>query len=457
MSTIGPLFDEYRRVSGLGLNVQKTVLVPLFKFEVTALRSSIVQSAPVLCGIGIDTSAKYLGVVVGPGKGDKSWTAPLRKYAERLQWWRDAGAGMLITLQAYRCYIASVLVFVAQLEELPSNFAATEDKAVRKLFPGPRDWITAAAMKDLKVAGFPMELPDTLQYGVAARARVARHEDRCNGGLQVRERRRKLLTRLGAANDLDAEYHAWIQKGFLCALHDATVVLLNAERKLGTENSLLGFGNGSIQQKEGWQKRAYALLRSATPSGALRRHLRRRLDRWKIPVLPGHRVERAVATLKCISSRAPPRVWAVVLKTFCNGWVTARRFQSAGTCPFCGRADSDSLENFARCHTVAQLFEKHAGIGASSQADGLLNFLCLSHGHSNLCPQLRGGDERATAYTLRGVALHALHKVANHRRHGQLSLSEVEHAFKPLLDAAAQGCPQAASLLQRARRRARPA
>ena len=221
------------------------------------------------------------------------------------------------------------------------------------------------------------------------------------------------------------------------------------------EVSLLGFGNDEIQERVGWQQRAYAVLEGAHASGALRLHLRKRLDRWPLDILPGHRVERAIKVLRSLSSSAPPRVWAAVFKTLCNGWVTARRFQSRGSCLF-GCAAEDSIEHYARCKVVAGFFEKHAGVCPAPGGDKLAEFLGLARSSSQLCPHLRGGNEQATLIALRGFALYALHRSVNALRRGTICTAEAEQAFKAFLDGAVKGHANASSLIQRVRRRSRP-
>ena len=207
--------------------------------------------------------------------------------------------------------------------------------------------------------------------------------------------------------------------------------------------------------KEGWQKRALAVLHAARPSGALRSHLRKRLDRWEISVLPGYRVERAMSVLKSLGNSSSPRVWAVVFKTFCNGWVTDRRFQSTGPCRFCQNFE-DSLEHYAHCASIANWFQCYAGLAQTPAADRLEEFLCLSLGATSLNPHQQDYDEVTLQLSLRGLALHALHKTANLLRHGQLAPSGSEQAFRALIVEAARGDPKAVSSLQTARRRRRP-
>eukprot|EP00974_Lingulodinium_polyedra_P099926 9680308-Lingulodinium_polyedra.AAC.1 len=75
-------------------------------------------------------------------------------------------------MDAYRTYIASVLMFVAQLTVPPEDFIGAERKAVARLFPGPTGWISPAVVKEIKEV-FPTELMDVNRAALAAQARVA--------------------------------------------------------------------------------------------------------------------------------------------------------------------------------------------------------------------------------------------------------------------------------------------
>eukprot|EP00974_Lingulodinium_polyedra_P017458 1691992-Lingulodinium_polyedra.AAC.1 len=69
-SQLGPLQDiffEYERLSGLRLNVKKTVMVPLFPWDPLSLRARLHAAAPLWGQLGIARNAKYLGVYLGEG------------------------------------------------------------------------------------------------------------------------------------------------------------------------------------------------------------------------------------------------------------------------------------------------------------------------------------------------------------------------------------------------------
>lgn len=142
---------------------------------------------------------KYLGVVVGPGRKDSSWTAPIQRYTERARFWGSRGLGMLTTLQAYRVFVSSTLQFVARLEDPPANFKEEETRAVRLILTGPAGWITAACAKDLKAIHFPEQLVAMTAILLVSKARVQRFEASAMGGLRIAERPR-YLPRQGSVN-----------------------------------------------------------------------------------------------------------------------------------------------------------------------------------------------------------------------------------------------------------------
>ncbi|CAK0831009.1 unnamed protein product [Prorocentrum cordatum] len=116
-------------------------------------------------------------------------------------------------IEAFHVFIMSVMLFPAQLDPLPTNYDDLENKALRQLFPGPRGWFTTQVMKSLRHVGFPKELPDDLQSAaVAARARVALHENAPEGGLRVRTRLSNLRRLISDSDNIlrRARYADWV-------------------------------------------------------------------------------------------------------------------------------------------------------------------------------------------------------------------------------------------------------
>ena len=86
-----PLFHEFALLSGLELNVGKTVLVPLAPGEPADLAGHIARQSPAWAGIAVRRRARYLGFMLGMDKGDSSFDQALTKSRRR----RGAGAAQV--------------------------------------------------------------------------------------------------------------------------------------------------------------------------------------------------------------------------------------------------------------------------------------------------------------------------------------------------------------------------
>lgn len=66
--------------------------------------------------LAIQLHGTYLGFEQGPGKEGISWQKPIVKYLRRCSNWSHIHQGLYFATAAYNTFIASVLMFIAQLE-----------------------------------------------------------------------------------------------------------------------------------------------------------------------------------------------------------------------------------------------------------------------------------------------------------------------------------------------------
>ena len=137
---IAKIFDEYGRISGLKLNLKKTILIPLFQLAISSIQEAIKVGVPLWKEVLVQDHGTYLGFVVGWGRKHKAWDKPMKKFKERARAWGNHGLGMQYTALAYRIYILPVLQYVGQLERCPPDAGATETEALKHLLPGPSGW-----------------------------------------------------------------------------------------------------------------------------------------------------------------------------------------------------------------------------------------------------------------------------------------------------------------------------
>ena len=112
-------FREFGRISGLELNLPKTVIIPLWDEDLEQAKARIVTANTGWAPVAVSYRGTYLGFAVGPEKGDSSWDKPIQKYIDRVRTWGVVGQGLHIGIYAYNTYAASVLSFPAQLEAPP--------------------------------------------------------------------------------------------------------------------------------------------------------------------------------------------------------------------------------------------------------------------------------------------------------------------------------------------------
>ena len=413
-------FEEYERLAGLRLHHGKSVLVPLFAAPLERIRETMAAAAPSWGDFSISLAAKYLGIVMGPGRGEQSWEKPIRKFLDRSRAWGAMGGGMHLNIRAYQIYIATVLSFVGQLDNLPREWGQHEAQACRLLFKGPTGWMTPGCLRAAKHLGLPAELPDLRVVTLAAKCRVHRYENAKAGGLNATERAEELerVVRTSAAADIPLDWLPWLCGSFLRKLADAHEEL--QARDPGCERARALAGTDPAARKTQWQRACVVVLRPPHIEQALR-HLRRRLDRWEVEALPGHRVGRVVQLLQSLSRLVQPRVVAAVLRLLCNGVVTARRFQGRGRCRF-GCPEPDSVEHYAGCPHVVFFYRARLGLALGSLARFLL---------------LHRADEQELARGALGVysVIHAL----NHARAGGFSVFQAREALQQGLREAVRG------------------
>ena len=168
-------------------------------------------------------------------------------------------------------------------------------------FPGPTGWITAVAVKDFRHV-FSAELFDVVRAVDVAKARVAQFEDRQHGGLKVERRAAELFACRDSSDGFFrvGRVREWLSSCSLVLLVAARRRVMDLERSNPGTVSLRTPAEGQTMDafRKGWQATAYRALRQGV--GALCLHARRRLDRWNVAVLPGHRLDVWTANVSAI-------------------------------------------------------------------------------------------------------------------------------------------------------------
>ena len=275
-------------------------------------------------------------------------------------------------------------------------------------------------MKDLKALHFPIVLPDIEAIALAAKARVCKQENLKHGGLHVRRRAASIReTRLRADRASTLIWtQDWYHQNFFFKLEHAGEkverLLINTETVQPSGCSYQGYITKIIR---------------GLPCTAARTHLRKRLDRWNLSTLPGHRVTKVVNACKVISETLPPRVLAAYLRVVCDGWCTRRRFQGLGRCRFGCGYDADEIKHYASCTVIREGLRRHFGILPATRGWELDCFLLLESNpiSCNYIPHGWEPDRYVTRQ--RAIACYAVYRILNGLRHGHLIEAEISEAF----------------------------
>ena len=110
--------------------------VSVMKFNMR-LRARACDRLPTWPGVGVADAGKYLGFMVGPGKGHRSWDKPLRKFSARATLWGSQALGLHYGARAYNTFALPVLSFVFQLEDPPDEAFRAEAHALACAATGP--------------------------------------------------------------------------------------------------------------------------------------------------------------------------------------------------------------------------------------------------------------------------------------------------------------------------------
>ncbi|CAK0879300.1 unnamed protein product [Prorocentrum cordatum] len=436
------VFTEYAAMSGLQLNISKTILVPLFLADNAVVQNDVSSACPGWAGIRISSFAKYLGFYLGPGCGNRAYDAPLRKYSERAQSWGAVGAGLFYTLAAYSVCVLPVLTFVAQLDRPPPSRVEAEIAAVRRLTPGPGHWCCPLDLRCLEFLGFPKSLPDFEARVAASQCRVAHLEAVSQGGVQIASRARELREWRHQRDSpiRAATWASWLDRAFVFQL-EASVAAADragasrarAEFHLSERSPRPFTMTVDNRVRRGSQRfvcRAVEPDRAAYMVGRMGERLQRR----SLPASLQRRGERAASMLQHLAPLVPPRVWASVLRTLWNGWVTARRWpggpMAGSSCIFGCRHAMDSIEHYASCDAVADFARRRLGIPrAPSPEAGLAQLLLLD----------RAADQRPqqelTLWALRTAAVYKVHNWWRHatRRTPRMARDALQQAVRDLV------------------------
>ena len=203
------VFRQFEEISGMALNLPKTVAIPLWLDPMRVCEREIAERLQGWTGVRVEDASMYLGFYIGPGKGTRSWDKPLQKYSQRVSLWSAQGTGLQYSALTYNIFAMSVLSFVSQLESPPEAAYQLEEQELKGAAKGPHRWVTPADLWHLsELYGQAQSFQSLRIMAWASKVRVAAWENLALDGRKLMDRAFDLETALGAT-DYVYRKHKW--------------------------------------------------------------------------------------------------------------------------------------------------------------------------------------------------------------------------------------------------------
>ena len=120
------VFEDFAAVSGLYINVEKTVLIPAkpnWSPEIKRHYQQMLQTTK-WGNMPVVGSSKYLGFFLGPDtKWDQVYTSIVNKMEYRLQRWSNNTLGLFDKIRLWNIFISSLLSYTDQLAMQPDEIS----------------------------------------------------------------------------------------------------------------------------------------------------------------------------------------------------------------------------------------------------------------------------------------------------------------------------------------------
>ena len=259
------VFQQFGTISGLVLNIPKTVIIPLWPGDLEAIRVKVAELVPSWQNVAVAWWATYLGIAKGPKKDDHSWDNALKKFGERIMLWDWSALGRQYAAAAYNTYAVSVLAFVSQLEDPPERAMQAENYALRRTARGPGNWAKPDDLWFFKENFGGLVSFASIQICAWAAQVRAFEWEACNSeGLKVKERLAALSSSEGTGEYMGRRqiWADWYKRSHVRVLNHAVTRLEHAG--LTIREIFDDLVNG--QPHHAWTQRRLATVKKGFPT-----------------------------------------------------------------------------------------------------------------------------------------------------------------------------------------------
>ena len=104
----------------------------------------------------------------------------MAEFHKRVSAWTSLRLGMHFNSIVYRTFCYAVFGFLWQLEDPPPSVLELEKWALRRMAPGPGNWVRPVDLNHLSSYGHPFEFYSFCHTSLAAKMRVLKYEPQLN-------------------------------------------------------------------------------------------------------------------------------------------------------------------------------------------------------------------------------------------------------------------------------------
>ena len=287
--------------------------------------------------------------------------------------WADLKLGVHLNMRAFRTFIASVLGYIIQLERPSDAVCKGWNWSLRRLVPGPGNWITESDLTALSFLHIsPCEFPTLESWSLASRVRVL-----FSLGMNGTIEKLVALEKMALRHFTDPRTKRWFDVSPASVLLEAFRTM--EARKIRTQNicSLAAHplhrddpkAAGKI--KSNFQRRAAQLFYARGPKFvSSESKVRNKLEKWSLHTPPGVAGRRLCARWSLCSPLLMPCAMIAHFKLVWNGWVTTRRMDHVtAPCVFgCPRGE-DSAQHYTVCNVLWKFLHTPLPAGAGIPED----------------------------------------------------------------------------------------
>jgi hypothetical protein len=335
LTTIAPMFSLFAQASGLRLNPQKTIIIPIGKLDPSKITAHIAEHIASWREIKLARAGKLLGVMLGPESATTRWAQAGEKYWTTSRASKASAGGFWQALRHYRVFAFSVLCHLAQFADIPQHIARMENLALQGLTKSPFNTFPSPSINTLCNIGAPLEAPSLAAMNTAALVRNATTS-------QI-----FFCARHRYQNDESDEEALIVRRPAEWASSSVVLCTEHAYERV----IALPIDIDSLPS-QGFQRALVATLRARVPD-PWHSLLHRRLIRWFSAVADPH-VQRLLTNIRVAFSTLPQSAVMAWLRVVLNGIPTSARMQGGrASCLFCGWGEGDRVEHMVHCPSLA--------------------------------------------------------------------------------------------------------